>query len=285
MALFARAPPLWLQDPHQKAEAPTCVLVNCASFLVVWYSGLGHHFPGWAQAVALALMVGFGLMLFVLRQRVCKRFGPRDHAFIHAFFGVPEAWLACYPLAVAVLVVALDAWGPARVLPPDPVRAFAGLFVCVYTITNWISNGAHILFYDWFSSSGMKIAERRGMGSRGFHLYGVFKQAWIPRLSTHAFGWLCLLMNWNFWLALQGWSPTAFHFLLGFPLVLLRKSMLFAETSAGLHAPVLLPAVCWYLGFSPQLWDNSGPALAWTQEGPGWPACFLKVHILSMYVM
>ena len=51
-----RAPPLWLSD--QKAKARTCVLVNCAAFLAVWYAGLG----GWA--LALALMVCFGLMLF-----------------------------------------------------------------------------------------------------------------------------------------------------------------------------------------------------------------------------
>jgi len=56
-----RAPPLRLSD--QKAKARTCVLVNCAAFLAVWYAGLG----GWA--LALALMVCFGLMLFVLRLR------------------------------------------------------------------------------------------------------------------------------------------------------------------------------------------------------------------------
>jgi hypothetical protein len=199
--------------------------------------------------------------------------------FIHSYYDIPEAYLNAYPLACAVLVFALDRLGGTRVLPIDPVRAFAGLFVMVYSVTSLLSAGSHTLFYDWFNKSGLAVAKRRGWGARGYDIYGIFPQEWIPRLSTNAFVWLSIAMIWNFWAAwLGGPAPPAAHFLLAFFVVLLQKSMLFTETTSGMHKPILLPAACWYLACSPQLWTGA-------VSGPAWPLAMLKAHILSMYFM
>ena len=286
------------------------VLIWAAQFVLVWYAAQGRFYPPWALVLAAAAWAWFGGLLFWLRRRARAKYGSGDHVFIHSYYGFPEAYLNAFPLLCAVLFVALDraqldraqldaalsAGQPAaapRILPADPMRAFGGLFACVYSVTSMLAGGSHTLFYDWFRSSGLELARRRGWGARGYDVYGVLPQVCIPRLSTHAFVALSFAMTWNFWLAwleLPWLLPAAAHYLLGFFIVLLRKAMLFAEGTAGMHKPVLLPAACWYLACSPQLWAWGGaPAGGVGEEGAvagaAWPGTFLKAHILSMYLM
>ena len=278
-------PPLCLMDPFQKASNPSA-LNESALFILAWYLSQGLRFETIPLITALVLLVAFAFFIYELRKRVRCR-GCRENPFIHSHFEVSEAWLNAYVITCTILVFLLDYYyaqkggdkSTLRVLSPDPVLAFTSLFVGAYCVTNQISGGSHSQFYNWFSKSQLDIATRRGWGARGYDLFGIFPQAWIPRLSTSQFLWLSIFQTWNFCAA--WYSPQALRFLLAFFLVLLRHSMLFAENNAGMHKPVLVPAVCWYLAFSPQLWSatNFNPV----GIGPLWPTSFVKLHIVSTY--
>jgi len=249
--------------------------------------------------VALILLFSFGVFLFYLRTSARRRRcdGGKD-TFIHSYFGISEAWLNAYALSCAILIFYWDLQitkeqeeGDAcslqqRILSTDPVQAFASLFVGAYTVTNQISGGSHAHFYNWFHKSELDIANRRGYGARGYDLFGIIPQTWIPRLSISQFLWLSLLQTWNLYLAWAGGiyhGVAALHFVVAFFIALLRHSMLFAENNAGMHKPVLLPAAFWYLAFSPQLWNtvSSDDAVGMTEAL--WPTSFLKIHIISTY--
>lgn len=138
-------------------------------------------------------------------------------------------------------------------LPADRVAAFAALWSFQYVVAAKLSSGSHVQYYHWFRSSSIKMAERRGLGSRGFAPYGLVPQTWLPRptlaqfqLLNSALGFVMLTVGLEL-------SPPAAHFALALPLVVIHASQLFANTNHGMHKPLLVPVALVYLALAPQL--------------------------------
>ena len=101
--------PRWASDPFGESIEPINVLMNgllcaCAAIRITRLTPWPH------RLVLMSLVLCFTLFLYVLRTRTLQQFGGSGHAFIHGYWGVPEAWLALLTLGFSLYLLVLDAW-------------------------------------------------------------------------------------------------------------------------------------------------------------------------------
>ena len=121
-------------------------------------------------------------------------------------------------------------------------RAIAGLTFVAFAL----AAGPLATFYDWFHGSGLKLASRRGMGSRGHPVYGVVP---MPALSPAAFRAVYSVFLAALFAAAAGGPRSMFA--VAYACSLLVLSQLFAETTAGQHSSLVVPAVLLYFAACP----------------------------------
>ncbi|CAE7680628.1 unnamed protein product [Symbiodinium sp. CCMP2456] len=217
----------------------------------------------------LAVSAGFTVLLLHLRLNVISRLGDDPYLFINPYWDVAEAWLSLIPFLTALVL----AEQPETYLTDvNQTTRFAILWAMTVAVNFKVSDVNHLMFYCWFRSSGLALAQKRGLGSRGHAPYGL---PWtMPKLTVmemRRIGWVFFAS-----LASVGLSPLpAVNCCVAIVAYFLYFTQIFPESQAGQHGSLPIPNNLAYLAAAPQLWQSSARSL--------YPLTFLKLHVVSLY--
>jgi hypothetical protein len=153
----------------------------------------------------------------------------------------------------------------------SPMTPFVRTWAACMAAHTWWAHAARLRYYTWFASSDILLARKpwRGLGSRGHPAFGLVP---IPRLTVRQFNWMgyimVALLATLAAIADESHDSTfvACVAFIAFIAYFVYFGQLFAESSGGLHASLMMPAVLWYATF------DAPRCAAWTQ----W-------HLLSLY--
>ena len=153
----------------------------------------------------------------------------------------------------------------------NPVRQFQ-LMYCIWISVTMLTNmHRYNSFYEWFYSSGLSLATKRGLGAHPCKLYGIFTPPTLTpqqlRLSGYALTG-CLLGS------CTALAPRVFLFFAAL-LCFIYFPQLYAESTVSGHNSILLPSMLLLLSCSPSL-SHDGYAV--------WPLQLIRIYISSGYV-
>lgn len=204
------------------------------------------------------------------------------------------AGLAALYLGLLAEVVPLHAAG-------NPVRTFHCWFcgICAFWVLWKLPGTAR--YHQWFDSSGLALAERRGLGHKGMPPFGFFTP---PKLPPALFKPVGLALAGALGLAASGLFAPRLCTAAAFCLYMLYYTQVFAEACAGGHgtvksarrrndsaaaqlisvacgltAQVLIPSILFILACAPHL-EADYAAGGRSATGP-WPLLLLKMQIAS----
>jgi hypothetical protein len=154
----------------------------------------------------------------------------------------------------------------------NPVRQFQLLYCAWHAAVLAIRLRSDHRFYSWFTSSGLSLATKRGLGAHPCRLYGFISP---PRLTPTqlllvGFGFVLALL-----LSLAPWAPRVCVFV-AFLLSLCYFPSLFAENTVSGHPSILTPSVLFILSCASAL-DHQ------VQSGAEWPLALLRIFLASSY--
>ncbi len=176
----------------------------------------------------------------------------------------------------------------------DPLGALAGaldvtgarlfqLLFCAWVAATMLSSAAaHRTFYDWFHTSDISLAKKRGLGAHPTKVYGLFAPPHLTSAQFRAVGaafTACLLAS------LLPLAPRPFLFA-AFLLSLVYFPQLYAEATTSGHGPILVPSLLLLLSCCPALnLDDSGGAAASSiaSRSSTWTLVLIRIYISSGY--
>lgn len=157
----------------------------------------------------------------------------------------------------------------------SPIRRIQIIFCSLIAINVLRILQKNFRFYQWFSSSGLKIANQRGFGQTACRAYGILPHP--PQLSNMQFFAVGLIFVLSLFASCTEIAPRIF---LGLSLVSywLYFGQLYCEAHTGAHVTVMIPPMLLICMFSADLTDDIGSSSASML-----PIIILKIIITSAY--
>jgi len=161
-------------------------------------------------------------------------------------------------------------------LPTNPVRQFQLCYCTWLTLVMCLNIRHHTRFYRWFYSSGISLAEKRGLGA---HPSKIYKMITPPTLTPSQLPVAGAAFTACLALSCTPLAPRVFLFI-GFLLYFLYFPQLFAETTLSGHSSILIPSILLLLSCSPSLDHEVG---LWKGDTTVWPLQLIRLYIGSGY--
>jgi len=157
-------------------------------------------------------------------------------------------------------------------LPTNPVRQFQLVYCLWLAAALLLHRRRHGRFYDWFFSSGVALAQKRGLGAHPNKLYGVITPPTLTPRQLRLTGAALAAM------LLMSCTPLAPRFFLfcGAMLTFMYFPQLFAEATLSGHSTILIPSILLLLSCSPSL-DHE------VQSASVWPLQLIRLYLASGY--